>query len=101
MQLLDAVLEVSSLTVNFLVNPLWTLLHVGNDEARIFLGLFAFGAHHLGFIDDPTFPRPALVRAILTLAIDVLGLSRRLRSTTGRLHSGLGFALQHRIGRQI
>src|SRR5262249_58298909 len=47
MQLLDAVLEVSSLTVNFLVNPLWTLLHVGNDEARIFLGLFAFAAHHL------------------------------------------------------
>jgi hypothetical protein len=40
MQFPDAIFNVTALAVNMLVNPLWTLFHVGNDKTRIVSGFF-------------------------------------------------------------
>ena len=40
------------LAVDLFVNPLRTLLHVGDEEARVVVGLFTLGANHLGLEDD-------------------------------------------------
>ena len=91
-QFLDAILEIPSLTVDLLVEPLWTLLHVGHHEARIVLGFLALRPHHLRFINDATFPWPGLACPVLTLTLDMLGLSRDLRFTTSAFHVRLSFA---------
>src|SRR5215471_6365107 len=52
-------------------------------------------------LNDATFPRPGLARPVRTLTVNMLGLPRGLRLTTRLFHCWLGFALQHRIGRQI
>src|SRR5205085_9739541 len=78
--------------------PSRTLLHVGHHEPRIVFGFRTLRPQHLGFIHDATFPRPGLARAVVTLGVNMLGLLRALRSTTGPLHGRLRFSLQQRIG---
>ena len=50
MQFLNAIFNVTSLAVNMLVNPLWTLFHVGNDETRIVSGLFVGSADNFKIV---------------------------------------------------
>src|SRR5207247_10459673 len=59
------------------------------------------GAHHLGFIDEPSFPRPSLACSVPALAIDMLGLARDLRRATSPLHGRLRLTLQNRIAGHI
>src|SRR5439155_22173452 len=63
---LYSILEVTSFTVDFLVEPPRTLLHVGHHEARIVFWFLTLRSHHLGFVNDATFPRPGLARPVLT-----------------------------------
>ena len=76
-QLLDPVLDVAALAVDLFVEPLRTLLHVGDYEARVVFGLFAFAANHLGLDQDAALPVPAPGR-VVDFAVDVFGLSGTL-----------------------
>src|SRR6266498_3087077 len=89
MQFLNAIFNVTALAVNMLVNPLWTLFHVGNDETRIVSGLFVGCTDNFGFDDDAAqaWPLPNLVA---NFHINIFGLhaaprarqpSRRHRKT--------------------
>ncbi len=59
-QFLDPVLDFAALAVNLFVDPLRTLLQVGDDEARIVFRCFAVGTDDLGLDDDAALSRPAL-----------------------------------------
>ena len=57
-QFLDAVFDLAALAVNLFVEPLRSLLHIGDDEAWVILWRLIFGAHYFGFDDDAAFPLP-------------------------------------------
>src|SRR6202166_5117059 len=97
----DPILYVAPRTVNLLVNPLWALFQTGCHEARIVLRFLVRGAHHLGFVEDSSFPRPSLFGSVLALAINLFGLTRDLRRTTSLLHGGLCFTFQDIIGAHV
>jgi len=88
--------DLAALAVDLFVDPLRTLLQVGDDEARVVFGLFAVGTNHLGFKDDAAFSRPRSGR-VVDLPVDVLGLPSVPRKLAGLAHGRLGLALQHRI----
>jgi hypothetical protein len=88
---------VTALTVDMFVNPLWTLLHVSDDETRIVSGLFVGSTDDFGFDDDAALPRP-LPGLAAEFSINVFGLSGapgefgalapfRLRRRASTLHS--------------
>src|SRR5208337_5521651 len=85
-QFLDPVLDVAPRTVDLLVNPLRTLLQVRDHEPWVVFGFFVRRSHHLGFINDASFPRPSLTGSVPAFAIDMLGLTRDFRRTPDPLH---------------
>ena len=96
MQFLDPVLDFAALAVDLFVEPLRALLHVGNDEARVVFGLFAFAINHLGLDDDAAFLLPTPGR-VVGVAVDMFGLSGNSGEYAGILHGLFRLALQHRV----
>jgi hypothetical protein len=74
-QFFDPVLDLATLAVDLFVEPLRTLCHVGDDEARVLFRLFAFGANHLSFEDHAAFSRPRFC-CVGGFAVDMFGLLR-------------------------
>jgi len=72
-----------------LVNPLWTLFHVGDDKTGIVSGVFVGGADDLGFDDDAAqaWPLPGLVA---DFPVNMFGLSAAPRQLARSSHSGFG-----------
>src|SRR5664279_4829840 len=90
------ILYFAALAVDLFVEPLRTLLHVGDDKAGIVFRLLSFGPHDLCLDDDATLSRPGLGR-IVGFAVDVLGLAALPREPAGLPHAGFGLALQYRV----
>lgn len=95
---LDPVLDFAALAVDLLVKPLRTLCHVGNDEARVVFGLFAFAAQHLGLDQDAAFSLLVPGRAV-GFAVNMSGLAGHSGECAGILHGLFRLALQHRVFR--
>src|ERR1035437_1556829 len=85
-QFFNPVFNVAPRTVDLLVNPLRTLLQVRDHEPWVVFGLLVGRSHHLGLIDDPSFPQPSLAGSVPAFAIDMLGLARDLRRPTDQDH---------------
>src|ERR1019366_356226 len=83
-QFLDPVLDLAALAVDFFVEPLRSLCHVGDDEARVVFGLFAFAVNHLGLDQDAAFSLPAPGR-VVGFAVNMFGLAGHSGDYAGNL----------------
>src|ERR1035437_6768682 len=95
-QFLDSVLYLAALAVDPFINPLRALLHVGDNEARVVFGLFAFAVNHLGLDQDAAFSLPAPGR-VVGFAVDMFGLAGHSGDYAANLHGLFRLALQHRV----
>src|SRR6266480_8025687 len=100
-QFFNSILDVTPLTIDLLVEPLGTLLHVGNHEARIIFRVAVGMASDFSLIDDATLILPGLLGFIAELPVNMLGLPAFLREAAGRAHGSLDQAIQHRIGGHV
>src|SRR5438445_2927155 len=80
MQFLDAIFQVPPLAIDLFVEPLGTLLHIGDHKTRIVFRIAVGMASDFRLIDDAPLILPSLLRFIAKLSVDVLGLSTFLRA---------------------